>query len=62
MSIHETSGVTLRGSAVARTSLGEYASAFGLGGEREKAVAAMAAATAATAAAELPVSKRAAFV
>ena len=46
VSVHDTSGITLRGSAVARTTLGEYASAFDLGGEREKAVAM--AATAAT--------------
>eukprot|EP00903_Cladosiphon_okamuranus_P022104 g20326.t1 len=48
VSIHDTSGITLIGSAVARTTLGEYASAFGLRREREKAVAM--AATAATAA------------
>lgn len=72
VSIHDASGITLRGSALARTTLGEYASAFGLGGERDKAVtiAAAAAATAAraataeggvaaSAAAELPAGKRA---
>eukprot|EP00752_Nemacystus_decipiens_P012335 g10935.t1 len=33
VSIHDTSGVTLRGSAVALTTIGEYSSAFGLGVE-----------------------------
>lgn len=72
VSIHDTSGITLRGSAVARTTLGEYSQAFGLGGERAKAVAMAATAAtaarravaegglgAATAAAELPAGKRA---
>lgn len=51
VSIAETSGVTLKGSAVAHTTLGEYASAFGLGGEKNKAVAMAATAAAAAAAA-----------
>ena len=75
VNIHETSGITLKGSAVARTNLAEYSSTFVRGGERAEAVTIAATAAtaarraiaeegagAATAAAELPNGKRAAFV